>query len=148
MSGSLVEMLGRNLTAAGIQSTYLEGEFARIKDKHVDFSHIDTDKDAILLVLFNRTGFVSASVLDAPFEPWVAVNLRLMKGSTKEILMETVYSAGHGKDSPDGSVFVPCAENHRFATFAKVLEDFPRSIESLTLCEEAMAKRIAADLKP
>ena len=145
LSASLVDDLQREFIASGKQVSYMADEFAKLKDKADDYSHLQTDKDVILSVWFGAVGYVADGVIDAPYEPWMVVNVRLLQGKTKEILSQKTYTAGY-KSKLDGAVFVPCAKDYRFDTFEKLMADFAGSVRALSECEKAIARQAVQDL--
>jgi hypothetical protein len=145
LSTALADDLQRELSASGIQVSYTPSEFAKLKDGVDDYSHVNTDKDAILSVWFGPVGFIADGVIDAPYEPWVVVHVRLLHSTTKQILSQKTYTSGY-KAKTDGAVFVPCATDYRFATFEKLMSEFAQSVEALAECNSAVARQAAQDL--
>jgi hypothetical protein len=146
LSASIVGDLQRDLSGAGMQVSYLPDEFAKLKDGADDYSHIQTDRDAILSVWFGSVGYIADGAVDAPYEPWVVVHVRLLHGRTKQILSQKSYTAGW-KAKTEGAVFVPCATGYRFATFEALMADFARSVEALSECERSIVRQASQDLK-
>ncbi|MWL91369.1 hypothetical protein [Cupriavidus sp. SW-Y-13] len=142
----LVSDLQRELAGNGLQVSYLPDQFAKSKDGSDDYSHIQTDSDAILSVWFGPVGQIANGAIDAPYEPWVIVHVRLLNSQTKKILSQKTYTAGY-KSKVDGAVFVPCATNYRFDTFAQLMADFEQSVKGLSECEKAIARQAALDLQ-
>lgn len=145
LSSSLVTDLQSDFTAKGTQISYLAEEFAKIKDNADDYSHIQTDKDAILSVWFGPVGYIADGVLNVPYEPWLIIHVRLLHGKTKQILSQKTYSAGY-KAKLEGSVFVQCSKDSRFDTFEKLMDDFEESIKALSECEKAVVQQAVQDL--
>lgn len=145
LSASLVDDLQREFVAGGKHISYLPDEFAKLKDNADDYSHIQTDKDVILSVWFGAVGYVADGVVDAPYEPWMVVKVRLLQGKTKQVLSQKIYTAGY-KSKLDGAVFVPCAKDYRFDTFEKLMADFAGSVRALSECEKAVARQAVQDL--
>lgn len=146
LSTAIVSDLQRELAAVGTEVSYLANEFAKLKDGADDYSHIQTENDAILSVWFGPVGYVADGVVDAPYEPWVVVHVRLLHGKTKQILSQKTYTAGY-KAKTQGAVFVPCATGYRFGTFEALMADFARSVEALSECQKEIVRRAAQDLK-
>lgn len=144
-SASLVDDLQREFVSGGKQISYMADEFAKTKDKADDYSHIQTEKDVILSVWFGAVGYIADGVVDAPYQPWMVVNVRLLQGKTKQVLSQKTYTAGY-KSKLDGAVFVPCAEGYRFDTFEKLMADFAGSVRALSECEKAIARQAVQDL--
>ncbi|HPR45488.1 MAG: hypothetical protein H6928_17180 [Burkholderiaceae bacterium] len=143
----LTEDLQKNLASQGKQVIYLPGEVAKVKDGKDDYSHIQTkNSDAILSVWFGPVGYVAPGVVDAPYEPWVVVHVRLLQAESKEILSQKTYSAGY-QAKLEGAVFVPCSAGYRFDRFDDLIKNFKQSADGLVECEKAIALRAAADLK-
>lgn len=145
LSASLVNDLQQEFSASGKQVTYLADEFAKLKDKADDYSHIQTDKDAILSVWFGPVGYVADGVIDAPYQPWVMVHVRLLQGKTHQILSQKTYTAGY-KSKLEGAVFVPCGNDYRFDTFDKLMADVGGSVRALSECQKAIVRQAVLDL--
>jgi len=145
LAASLADDLQREFMATGTHISYLSGEVAKLKDGADDYSHIQTDKDAILSVWFGPVGYIAAGVIDAPYEPWMVVHVRLLQGKTKQVLSQKTYTAGY-KAETEGAVFVPCAKDSRFDTFDKLMADFAGSVKALAECEQAIARQAVQDL--
>jgi len=145
LSVSLVDDFQHEFLASGKQVLYTPDEFAKLKDKVDDYSHIRTDKDAILSVWFGPVGYVADGVIDAPYEPWMVVNVRLLQGKTHQILSQKTYTAGY-RSKLDGAVFVPCATAYRFNTFEKLMADFAGSVRALSECQKAIVRQAVQDL--
>lgn len=146
LSASLVGDLQRELAGGGMQVSYLADEFAKLKNGADDYSHIQTNKDAILSVWFGPVGYIADGVIDAPYEPWVVVHVRLLHGKTKQILSQKTYTAGY-KAKLEGAMFVPCSTSYRFGTFDKLMAASTQSVEALSECEKAITRQAAQDLK-
>jgi len=96
LSASLVGNLQRELNSSGMQISYFPDEFAKLKDGADDYSHIKTDKDAILSIWFGPVGYIAkGAIADAPYEPWVVVHVRLLQSKTMQVLSQTTYTAGY-----------------------------------------------------
>ena len=147
LSALLINDLSRELASGGMQVSYTPDEFAKLKGGTDDYSHIKTEKDAILSVWFGSVGYVADGVIDAPYEPWVVLNVRLLHGKTKQVLSQKTYSAGFKSPFLQGAVFVPCSAGHRFDTFEKLTSDFKRAVDGLAECESAIIQRAAQDIK-
>lgn len=145
LSTALVSDLQREFSASGKSVNYLPDEFAKIKGGKDDYSHIKTDKDAVLSVWFGGVGYVADGTIDAPFEPWVVVHVRLLDGKSKQVLSQKTYSAGY-KGKIDGAVFVPCAKDVRYDAFDKLAANFAQAIDALSDCEKAIAQQAVRDL--
>lgn len=146
LSTSLVDDLQREFKTNGIRISYMADEVAKSKDNADDYSHINADNDAILSVWFGAVGYVADGVLDAPYEPWMVVHVRLLNGKTKQVLSQKTYTAGY-KAKIAGAVFVPCAKDYRFDTSEKLMTDFARSLEALSECERVTAQQAVHDLR-
>ena len=142
----MAEDLQRDLAGAGLEVKYLRNESPKAKDGADDYSHISTAADAILNVWYGATGYVAPGAVTSDYEPWLVVNVRMLKGSTKQILYRKTFSGGY-QSRLENAVFVPCAAKHRFGDFDALMADFARAIDGLAECQKAIAQRIVADLK-
>ena len=146
LAASLVSDLQNELSNRGMQVSYLPDEYAKLKDGVDDYSHIQTNSDAILSVWFGAVGYIADGVVDAPYQPWVVAHVRMLNGKTKQVISQKTYTAGY-RAKTSGAVFVPCATNYRFQTFEKLMSEFSRSIEALVECEKTIARQAADDLR-
>ncbi|EKO3408858.1 hypothetical protein LZT09_01470 [Vibrio fluvialis] len=145
LTDELVAALEKDLNQGGIQVTYKEDDFAKLNNGHDDYSHINSDQQTLLSVWFGPVGYIADGVIDAPYEPWLFVNVRLLDAKTKQVLSQKSYTAGY-KALTKGAVFVPCAESYRFNTFETIMDNFPKSIEGLSMCVKAVSEQATKDL--
>lgn len=143
---ALVADLQRELNAAGKQVSYAPEEFAKLKNNVDDYSHIQTNKDGILSVWFGPVGYVADGLIDAPFEPWVVVHVRLLDAKTYKVLSQKTYSGGY-QAKLEGAVYVPCGQGYRYDKFDKLMANFTASTAALAECEQAISRQAARDLK-
>jgi len=146
LADALAGDLQHEFSSTNIEIAYTPSEFAKIKNGADDYSHIQTDKDAILSVWFGPVGYIADGVIDAPYQPWVVVHVRLLDGKTKKILSQKSYTAGY-QAKTKGTQFVSCATSYRFSTFDTLMDNFDKAVEGLSECEKAIAQRAAEDLK-
>jgi hypothetical protein len=146
LSAAFVDDLQRELAGGSMQVSYLAEVAPEFKDQEADFSNVQTDKDAILSAWFGPVGYVADGMINAPYQPWVVVNVRLVHGKTKRTLLQKTYTAGYDM-KPKGTVFVPCATNYRRDTFDKVMADIANSVAALLECEKAIIRQAAQDLE-
>jgi|SRR5450830_117582 len=145
LSTALVGDLQDALAREGKQVSYLPDQVAKLKNNADDYSHISTDKDAVLSVWFGPVGYIADGVIDAPFEPWVIVHVRLLHRTTKQVISQKTYTGGY-KAKLDGAVFVPCASEARYSSFDQLMANQAASVRALAQCEQAIARKAAADL--
>jgi hypothetical protein len=146
LSTLIVEDLQHVFRRGDIQISYSPDVFFERKKRETDdYSHIQTDKDAILGVGFGPVGYVADGIIDAPYEPWFVVHVRLLQGKTKQTVLQKTYTAGY-KAKLNGAVFVPCATDYRFRLYSTLMEDFTKTIEGLLECEKTVVRQIAQDI--
>ncbi|CAN7707280.1 hypothetical protein LJR066_005760 [Acidovorax sp. LjRoot66] len=146
LPAQLVDDLQQSLSARGMRVSYLPHEVAKLKDGVDDYTHIQTDSDALLSVWFGPVGYVADGIVDAAFEPWVVVHVRLLHGKTKQVLAQKSYTAGY-QSSVKGAVPVPCAAAYRFGTYDRLMAEFARATQALSVCQKAIAQQVAQDLR-
>jgi hypothetical protein len=148
LSTVMVEELQRLLKKTRVDVTYLPDEVPKLKDGVDDYSHLSTGTDAILNVWFGPMGYLGEGMVDTPnYGPWIVVHARLLHGKTKQQLYQKTFTAGyHAKIK--NAVAVSCGLQYRFPTFRYLIADVPYATRGLVDCQQAIAARIADDLKP
>ncbi len=144
----MVKEMQTALNEAGIEMLYLPGEspkFAADK-KSDDYSHITTDKSAILNIWFGATGFVNTAKLSTEFQPWLVVNVRLVDPQTKAIIYQKTYNAGYNAAIANAE-FISVDPRYKFGNFDDLMNRIDLGIEAISSSESIIARRVVADIK-
>lgn len=145
LAPELARLLQREL-GRKYQVTWLRQRPRLKEDKSVDYSHIETDADAILSVFYGQVGYLSPHSL-TDYYPFLHLGVRMLDARTKS----TIYYkqlAVHPLSAKLAGRYdaVQSDDRYRYATFEALMADFERSIQGLLEGQEQLAQRIARDL--
>lgn len=143
MARPLASSLQEALRSKGFDVIYLENEGPKLASdgKTSDYSHIETDADAILNVWFGTTGYWSGAFSSA-YEPWSIVRVRLLDAHTKKELYFRAFSIGR-KRNEDQFEFIPVADKYKYETADKLFENFDEAITPILDGHKTAANLIA-----
>jgi len=144
--------MGPNLTAALVRQLIAQGYEAQVADgtaglpvgSSVDESRLPST-DAVLRIYLNEVGMSSAR-FSKDYVPRVNLSAYLVRGQTEDSLYsETLY---YGADSSgEASWSVPANPDHRWSSFSEMVERPQQVAESYDYAVNALAKRIAQNIR-
>jgi len=149
MGPPMAEAVKANLTQKGYEVIYLEKEYPKLASdgKSDDYSHIQTDADAILTVWFGVTGYRSPGA-STDYKPWVLVFARLIDARTKNVLYYRHFKAGEG--SPSFSIIdteeVVIDDKYKFGSGDALLANVDEATEGIIACHRVVAAKIGEHL--
>jgi hypothetical protein len=145
LAPQLANLLHRELVRK-YQVVWLRERARQKEDKSPDYSHIQTDADAILSVFYGQVGYLSPYT-EEDYSPLLHLGVRLLDARTRETLYYKQLAV-HPRAERLSKTFdaaMPDAR-YRYRTFDALMADFERSIEGLLLSQETLALRIVRDL--
>jgi hypothetical protein len=146
LAPQLAQLLHRELSRK-YKIVWTQQRARQKEDKTADYSHIQTDADAILNVFYGRIGYLSP-YNDTDYLPMVTLGVRLLDAKTKETLYYKQLIV-HPNAERQAKAFdaAPSDNRYRYKNFESLMADFERSIEGLLLSQEILALRIVRDLQ-
>jgi hypothetical protein len=113
----------------------------------VDYSHIETDADAILSVYYGSVGYMSP-FLDNDYSPVMVIAAKLLDAKARGTLYARQYAIhpqAEKNRNDNIEAMLPDAAI-RFASFDALMEHFDESAQGLLREQERIVARIARDL--
>jgi len=147
LSEPLLEVVTQALKNDGYEVTVVRDQKPKLAadGKSDDYSNVHVDADAILSVWFGVAGYMS-SPYSTHYEPWVAVNARLLDAKTKRDIYRKTFCIGY-KAKVENAVFLPADPKYRYKSFDDIMANFSDATAGLIDCGQIAATQIAQDLK-
>lgn len=111
-----------------------------------DYTKVRADADAILDVLIVMTGYISQGII-SDYEPCLRVSVRLVSTQNQQVLYRELLAYGEPWRVTGPWVQLPYTKSVGFSNFDKLLDSPKEAGEGIGLGIEAIASKIAFDLK-
>ena len=144
---ALAESIQKELRGAGYTVKYLATENPKFAPdgKSDDYSHIQTDADAILNVWYDTTGYV-APAMGEEYRPWLNLKARLLDARTKQVLYYQEFSLGMPRKA-ERVDHLEAEGPYRYGSFDALMAKVDEAAEGLRKNQERVALRLAQQIR-